>query len=45
MSYRVLSGCLCNIIVQNVHAPREEKIDDSKEGFYEELEQVFLSFS
>jgi len=24
-----------------VHAPSEEKIDESKESFYEELEQVF----
>jgi hypothetical protein len=24
-----------------VHAPTEEKSDDSKESFYEELEQVF----
>jgi len=25
-----------------VHAPSEEKSDDSKDSFYEELEQVFL---
>jgi hypothetical protein len=24
-----------------VHAPNEEKSDDSKDSFYEELEQVF----
>ena len=24
-----------------MHAPSEEKSDDSKDGFYEELEQVF----
>ena len=24
-----------------MHAPSEEKIDESKESFYEELEQVF----
>jgi len=46
MSYTVLRGCWCNVIVQNVHAPSEEKSDDSKDSFYEELEQVFLkSFS
>jgi len=41
MSYIVLRGRWCNIIVLNVHAPSEEKIDDSKDRFYEELEQVF----
>jgi hypothetical protein len=29
MSYIILSGCWCNIIVLNVHAPSEEKSDDS----------------
>ena len=42
LSYIVLRGRLCNIIVLNVHAPREDKSEDS---FYEELGQVFLSFS
>jgi hypothetical protein len=27
-----------------VHAPREEKSDDSKDSFYEELGQVFDHF-
>ena len=27
-----------------MHAPSEEKNDDSKDGFYEELEQVFDNF-
>jgi hypothetical protein len=27
-----------------VHAPSEEKSNDSKDGFYEELEQVFDHF-
>jgi hypothetical protein len=40
VSYIVLRG----IIVLNVHAPSEEKSDDSKGGFYEELEQVFDHF-
>jgi len=40
MSYIVLGGRWSNIVV-NVHAPREEKSDDSKDSFYEELEQVF----
>jgi hypothetical protein len=33
-----------NIIVLNVHAPSEEKSDELKDSFYEELGQVFLSF-
>jgi len=36
MSYIVLGGHWCNIIVLNVHVPS----DDSKDIFYEELEQV-----
>jgi hypothetical protein len=31
-------------IVLNVHAPSEEKSDESKDSFYEELEQVFNNF-
>jgi len=42
MSYKVLRSRWCNIIVSNVHAPSEEKCDDSKDIFYEELEQVFF---
>ena len=38
VSYIVLRGRWCNIIVLNVHAPSEDKSDDSKESFYEELE-------
>jgi endonuclease/exonuclease/phosphatase family metal-dependent hydrolase len=30
----VLRGHWCNIIVLNVHAPTEEKSDDSKDSFY-----------
>jgi hypothetical protein len=37
MSYIVLRGRWCNIIVLNAHAPTEEE-NDSEEGFYEELE-------
>ena len=44
MSYIVLRGRWCNIIVLNVHAPSEEKSDSSKDSFYEELEQVFHHF-
>ena len=41
--YIALRGCWCNIIVLNVHAPSEEKSDESKDSFYKEL--GFLSFS
>ena len=44
MSYIVLRGRWCNIIVLNVHAPSEEKSDSSQDSFYEELEQVFIIF-
>ena len=44
MSYIVLRGCWGNIIVLNVHAPRQEKSDSSKDSFYEELEQVLIIF-
>jgi hypothetical protein len=30
--------------VLNVHAPTEDKIDDIKDRFYEELEQLFDKF-
>jgi hypothetical protein len=40
----VLRGRWCNIIVLNAHAPTEEKNGDSKDSFYEELEQVFDYF-
>jgi len=42
MSYIVLRVRWCNIIVLNVHAPSEEKSDDSKDSFYEELEHLFV---
>ena len=44
MLYIVLRGRWCNIIVLYVHAPSEQKSDDSKDSFYEELEQVFYHF-
>jgi len=42
MSYIVLRGRWCNIIVLNLHATSEEKGDDSKDRFYEDLEQVIF---
>jgi hypothetical protein len=44
MSYTVLRGHWCSIIVLKVHAPTEEKSDDSKDSFNEELEHVFDHF-
>ena len=45
VSYIVLRGHWCNIIVLSVHASSEEKSDESKDIFYEELEQVFFIIS
>jgi hypothetical protein len=39
----VLRGGWCSVIVLNVHTPNEEK-SDSKDSFYEELEQVLIIF-
>jgi hypothetical protein len=44
MSYITLKGCWCDVIVLNVHASTEDKDDDIKYSFYEELEQVFDQF-
>jgi hypothetical protein len=44
MSYIILRGHWCHIIILNVHAPTEHKIDDVKGSLYEELERVFDKF-
>jgi len=44
VSYIVLRGRWCNIIVLNMHAPSEKENDDSKDSLYEELEKVFDNF-
>jgi hypothetical protein len=44
MSYIILKGRWCNIIELNVHDPTEDKDDDIKNSFYEELEGVFDQF-
>jgi hypothetical protein len=44
MSYIILRGRWCHIIVLNVHSPTEDKTDDVKDNFYEELEHVFDKF-
>jgi hypothetical protein len=33
-----------HIIVLNIHAPTEDKTDDVKDSFYEELERLFDKF-
>ena len=43
LSCIVLRGRWCNIIVVNVRAPSQEKSDESKDNFYEELEQFLIS--
>jgi hypothetical protein len=40
----ILRGRWCHIIVLNIHAPTEDKTDDVKGSFYEELEGVFDKF-
>jgi hypothetical protein len=44
MSYIILRGRWCHIIVLNVHASTEDKTDYVKDSFYEELECVFDKF-
>jgi hypothetical protein len=44
MSYIILRGRWCDIIVLNVHAPTENKSDGIKDRSYEELEQGFDKF-
>jgi hypothetical protein len=45
MSYIILRGRWCHIIVLNVHAPTEKTTDEVKDSFYEELERVSDKFS
>jgi hypothetical protein len=44
MSYIIPRGRPCDIIVLNIHAPTENKIDDMKGSFYGELQRVFDKF-
>jgi len=43
MSYITLRGLWCDIL--NVYAPTEDKTDDTKNSFYEELEPILDQFS
>jgi hypothetical protein len=40
MPFIILRGRWCYIIVLNVHTPTEDKTDEVKDRFYEELERV-----
>jgi hypothetical protein len=44
MSYMILRGRWCHIIVLNVLAPTEDETDHVKDSFYEDLERVFDKF-
>jgi hypothetical protein len=44
MSYIILRGRWCNIIVINVHAPYEDTSDVLKDSFYDQLGRVFDQF-
>jgi hypothetical protein len=41
MSYIILRGRWCHVVVLNVHTPTEEKTNYGKDSFYEEFERVF----
>jgi hypothetical protein len=44
LSYTVLSGRWCHIIILKVYVPTEDKTDHVKDSFYQELERVFDKF-
>jgi hypothetical protein len=44
MLYIILRGHWFHIIVLNVNAPTEDKIDDVEDSFYSELEHDFNKF-
>jgi exonuclease III len=44
MSYIILRGRWCNIIVLNMHAPCEDRGDDVKGSFYDKLGRVSDQF-
>jgi hypothetical protein len=41
MPYMILKGRWCHVIVLNIHASTEDKIDYVKDSFYDKLEHVF----
>jgi hypothetical protein len=44
MSYVILRGRWCNIIVLNMHVPCEDKGDDVKDRFYDKIGCAFNQF-
>jgi hypothetical protein len=44
MSYIILRGHWCNIIVLIVYAPCEDESDDVQDSFYDELGRAFYQF-
>jgi hypothetical protein len=44
MTNKILRGRWCNVIPLNVQAPCEDKGDDVKDSFYEDLGRVFIGF-
>jgi hypothetical protein len=44
MSYIILRGRWCDIIVLNIRARTEDKINDKKDSFCEEIERVLDIF-
>jgi len=44
MAYIVLGVRWCDIIILNVHATFEEKNDDAKDSFDDELKQILSVF-
>jgi hypothetical protein len=44
MTHITQRGSWYDIIILNVHAPTEDKTDDMKDSFYEELECAFIQF-
>jgi hypothetical protein len=44
MPYIILRGRWFDVVVLNGHAPTEDKTDDVKDSFYEEMKHVFDKF-
>jgi hypothetical protein len=44
MSNLILRGHWCDTIALNFRASTEDKIDDMKDSFYDELERIFDEF-
>jgi len=45
VSYIILGGFWCRVIILNVHEPSEDKSNDSKINIYEKPEHIFDQFS